>query len=48
MINVVDTIEQAIELANATTYSLNGAIWTRDVNLALDIGFKIRAGMYIS
>lgn len=44
MVNVVDTVEEAIELANATNYSLNGAVWTRDINLGLDVGFKIRAG----
>ena len=44
MVNVVDTLDEAVAMANSTNYSLNGSIWTKDVNLALDIGFKIRAG----
>ncbi|KAL5476695.1 hypothetical protein ACEPAI_2881 [Sanghuangporus weigelae] len=41
----VDTIDEAIELANATDYSLTASLWTRDVNRALDVSSCIRAGM---
>ncbi|KDQ56594.1 hypothetical protein JAAARDRAFT_689366 [Jaapia argillacea MUCL 33604] len=41
---VVDTIDEAVELANATEYSLSASLWTKDVNLAFDVGGRIRAG----
>ena len=31
-------------LANATDYSLTAALWTRDVNRALEVGPRLRAG----
>jgi len=40
----VDTVDEAVELANATTYSLVGSVWTRDLNLALDVSSRIRYG----
>ncbi|PAV19094.1 aldehyde dehydrogenase [Pyrrhoderma noxium] len=43
-ISVVDTVDEAIELANATDYSLSAAVWTKDVNLALNVASRVRAG----
>ncbi|EED85322.1 predicted protein [Postia placenta Mad-698-R] len=40
----VDTVDEAVELANATNYSLAGAVWTKDVNSAMDVSMRIRAG----
>jgi aldehyde dehydrogenase (NAD+) len=38
------TPEEAIELANNTRYGLAASIWTENVNLALDLAAKIKAG----
>ena len=38
------TVEEAIELANATSYGLAASIWTRDIYQAHHIARKIRAG----
>lgn len=40
----VDSVDEAVELANATQYSLVGSIWTRNLNTALDVSGRIRAG----
>lgn len=41
---VVDTIDEAVHLANETEYSLVASLWTRDINVALDVAGRIRAG----
>ena len=46
-IAVVDTIDEAVELANETDYSLTSSIWTKDVNRALDVAGRIRTGIAI-
>ncbi|EMD35466.1 hypothetical protein CERSUDRAFT_96582 [Gelatoporia subvermispora B] len=38
-----DTVEEAIELANTSDYSLTSALWTQNVNAAIDVGGRIRA-----
>jgi len=38
-----DTVEEAIELANNSDYSLTSALWTQNVNTAFDVGGRIRA-----
>src|SRR5262249_32913169 len=38
------TPSEAVELANNTTYGLAGSVWTENVNLALDIAARIKAG----
>lgn len=44
-IKIVDTVDEAIELANMTDYSLMGAVWTRDIEKGLKISRRIRAGL---
>lgn len=36
--------QEAIELANNTRYGLAASIWTENINLALDVATKIKAG----
>jgi aldehyde dehydrogenase (NAD+) len=38
------TPEESVELANNTRYGLAASVWTENVNLALDIAPKIKAG----
>lgn len=45
-IAVADSIEHAIELANASTYSLTSSLWTNDMRTAFDVASKVRAGPY--
>lgn len=42
--SVVDTIDEAIELANATDYSLSASLWTSNVHTALEVAPRIRSG----
>jgi betaine-aldehyde dehydrogenase len=39
-----DTPEQAIEIANGTMYGLSAGVWTRDIDTALSVSRRIRAG----
>jgi aldehyde dehydrogenase (NAD+) len=39
------TPEEAVQLANNTPYGLAASVWTENVNLALDIAPKIKAGV---
>jgi len=41
---VVDTVDEAVELANATSYSLTASLWTTNVHSALEVAPRIRAG----
>ncbi|KAI0821818.1 aldehyde dehydrogenase [Trametes gibbosa] len=41
---VVDTVDEAVEAANASTYSLVAGLWTKDVHTAFDVAARIRAG----
>jgi aldehyde dehydrogenase (NAD+) len=38
------TPEEAVELANNTRYGLAASIWTENINLALDVAPKVKAG----
>ena len=39
------TPEEAVQLANNTRYGLAASIWSENINLALDIAPKIKAGV---
>jgi aldehyde dehydrogenase (NAD+) len=39
------THEEAIELANNTRYGLAASVWTENINLALDVAPKLKAGI---
>ncbi|HZC36710.1 MAG TPA: aldehyde dehydrogenase family protein, partial [Chthoniobacterales bacterium] len=39
------TPSEAIELANNTVYGLAASVWTENVNLALDVALKLKAGV---
>jgi acyl-CoA reductase-like NAD-dependent aldehyde dehydrogenase len=43
-IKIVDTEEEAVELANNTDFSLMGAVWTKDIERGLRVARRIRAG----
>ncbi|KAI0070615.1 aldehyde dehydrogenase [Panus rudis PR-1116 ss-1] len=42
-ITVVDTIYEAIELANASTYTLTSSLWTSNMQTAFEISERVRA-----
>ncbi|KAF8581816.1 aldehyde dehydrogenase [Ramaria rubella] len=44
---VVDTEEEAVEMANRTDYSLMGAVWTQDLQKGLRVARRIRAGQVL-
>ena len=40
-----ETEEQAIHMANASVYGLNGSVWSRDIGRALRVARAVRTGM---
>ena len=40
---VVDTVDEAVDLANACDYSLTSAVWTRDIYMAFEVAGRIHA-----
>ncbi|EJD05454.1 aldehyde dehydrogenase [Fomitiporia mediterranea MF3/22] len=44
-VTTVDTVEEAVELANTTDYSLTASVWTRDIVRGLEVAPRIRAGL---
>lgn len=40
----VDTVDEAVAMANASEYSLVAGLWTQNVNTALDVAARIRSG----
>ncbi len=44
VISVVDTVDEAIELANASEYSLTASVWTKDRYKGVEVANQIRAG----
>ena len=45
---VVETVDEAVDTANATEYSLSAALWTKDIYNGQKIASCIRAGQYLS
>ncbi|RPD64183.1 aldehyde dehydrogenase [Lentinus tigrinus ALCF2SS1-7] len=43
VVAVIDTIDEAVELANSSEYSMSAALWTKDIHTALDVSARIRA-----
>lgn len=41
---VADTVDQIVDIANESAYSLSAAVWTKNINTALDVASRIRAG----
>ena len=46
IVAVVDTVDEAVELANATDYSLAAAVWTNDLYNAMDVSRCLRSGLW--
>jgi betaine-aldehyde dehydrogenase len=44
-ITLFDTEAQAIRMANASAYGLNGSVWSRDIGQALRVAKSVRTGM---
>jgi len=44
LINPYDTLDEALELANSTSYGLQAAIFTSSLDVALEAGKRLRAG----
>ena len=40
-----DTMEEAVQLANATEYGLSSTIWTKDINKANAVAIQLEAGI---
>lgn len=43
-VNTFKTEEEAVELANGTDFGLASGVWTQDINKAIRVGKKMRAG----
>lgn len=43
-IAVAENVDEAVKLANASTYSLTSALWTKDMDLAFKISRRLRIG----
>lgn len=45
-IAIADTVDDAVNLANDTPYSLAASVWTNDMRQAIDVSRRIRSGMF--
>ena len=43
---VADTVDEIVDLANESTYSLSAGIWKRDIHTALDVTSRVHSGVY--
>ncbi len=43
-----DTDEEAIEIANNSIYGLNGAVFTKDINRALNVSYQVESGIVVA
>jgi betaine-aldehyde dehydrogenase len=41
-----DTVEEAIQLANDTVYGLAASVWTKNIDKALTVSRRVRAGRF--
>ena len=41
---VVDSVDDAVNMANTSDYTLGATLWTTDVSRALDVANRVRAG----
>ncbi|KAH0581674.1 hypothetical protein H2248_011368 [Termitomyces sp. 'cryptogamus'] len=44
---VVDTVDEAVELANASEYSLASGVWSNDTYVAQRVAARVRAGVHL-
>ncbi|TDL14083.1 ALDH-like protein, partial [Rickenella mellea] len=44
VISVVDTVDEAVDLANTSDYSLTASVWTKDKFKGLEVARRIRTG----
>lgn len=47
ILNAADSVNEAVELANASSYSLTAALWTSNLYAAKDVASRIRSGKWI-
>ncbi|KAK7687896.1 hypothetical protein QCA50_009115 [Cerrena zonata] len=45
IVAVADTIDEIVDLANESTYSLSAGIWTKDIHTAFDVTSRVRSGL---
>lgn len=43
-LTVADTIDEAVDLANDSDYTLTSALWTTNPHTAMTVALRIRAG----